>query len=91
MQYYTLIILNFNLNIGIFCNIFQEYNATIEFYWAPFLVESNSDDMSNRNGQSKRIIFAESISKNGDNWKNVDYLIFDTYIWWMTSLLTKVS
>ncbi|WCJ19899.1 TRICHOME BIREFRINGENCE-LIKE 28 [Euphorbia peplus] len=68
----------------------QDYNASIEFYWAPFLVESNSDKIANRNGQSDRIIKAESISKHGDNWKNVDYLVFDTYIWWMTSIYTKV-
>ncbi|KAJ8769460.1 hypothetical protein K2173_002950 [Erythroxylum novogranatense] len=68
----------------------EEYNATIEFYWAPFLVQSNSDSLDGRSGQGDRIIAAESISKHGENWKNVEYLIFDTYIWWMKSIYTKV-
>lgn len=32
----------------------------------------------------------ESIEKHAVNWKNVDYLIFNTYIWWMNTATMKV-
>ncbi|MBA0601164.1 protein trichome birefringence-like 28 isoform X1 [Gossypium raimondii] len=60
----------------------EDYNATMEFYWAPFLVESNVDPPTMRYGTVVPVVKLESISKHGDNWKNVDYLIFNTYIWW---------
>ncbi|OQU87788.1 hypothetical protein SORBI_3003G344200 [Sorghum bicolor] len=66
-----------------------EYNATVEFYWAPFLVESNSDDPKIHSIQH-RIIKADTIGAHADNWRGVDYLVFNTYIWWMNTLDMKV-
>ncbi|KAK1571485.1 hypothetical protein Q3G72_018007 [Acer saccharum] len=63
----------------------QDYNATLEFYWAPYLVESSAGDTSRPligNHKSEPVVVPESISEHGQHWKGVDYLIFDTYAWW---------
>ncbi|KAL8137385.1 hypothetical protein V2J09_003386 [Rumex salicifolius] len=67
----------------------KEYNATIEFYWAPFLLESNSDNaVSHR--ISDRMVRKGSIDTHGKHWKGADVIVFNTYLWWMTGLKMKV-
>nr|XP_010921533.1 protein trichome birefringence-like 33 isoform X2 [Elaeis guineensis] len=67
----------------------KDYNATIEFYWAPFLLESNSDNAVVHR-ISDRIVREGSIDKHGQNWKGVDIMVFNTYLWWMTGLKMKI-
>ncbi|KAG6482856.1 protein trichome birefringence-like 33 [Zingiber officinale] len=67
----------------------KDYNATIEFYWAPFLLESNSDDAVIHR-MKDRIVREGSIDKHGQHWKGADVLVFNTYLWWMTGLTMKI-
>ncbi|XP_012465388.1 protein trichome birefringence-like 33 [Gossypium raimondii] len=67
----------------------KDYNASIEFYWAPFLLESNSDNAVVHR-VSDRIVRRGSINKHGKHWKGVDILVFNTYLWWMTGLDIKI-
>ncbi|THF94647.1 hypothetical protein TEA_029798 [Camellia sinensis var. sinensis] len=59
----------------------KEYNASIDFYWAPLLVESNSDDLINHRIPDQ-IVRVQAIEKHARYWTNADILVFNSYIWW---------
>ncbi|KAI4318962.1 hypothetical protein MLD38_032614 [Melastoma candidum] len=67
----------------------SEYNATVEFYWAPMLVESNSDN-PRLHRLPERVIRVKAIEKHATRWTDADFLVFDSYLWWRTTPLITV-
>lgn len=67
--------------------LMKEYNATIDFYWEPLLVESNCDDPVDHHVRD-RIIRVQSIEKHARHWTDADMLVFNSFMWWMSPNMT---
>lgn len=54
----------------------QDFEASIEFFWAPLLVELKEDS------ENRRVLHLDSIEGNAMHWRGVDVLVFDSAHWW---------
>ncbi|KAJ0976735.1 hypothetical protein J5N97_012209 [Dioscorea zingiberensis] len=54
----------------------MDYEASIEFSWAPLLVELEEGV------GKKRVVRLDSIEENAKYWRGVDILVFDSAHWW---------
>ncbi|XP_072970279.1 protein trichome birefringence-like 36 isoform X1 [Typha angustifolia] len=57
----------------------MDFEASIEFSWAPLLVELKDE------GENKRVLYLDSIEENAKYWRGVDVLVFDSAHWWTHS------
>ncbi|XP_057467253.1 protein trichome birefringence-like 35 [Actinidia eriantha] len=60
---------------------YRNTTATIEFLWAPLLVESNSDDPVNHI-LDERIMHPDLVLRHASLWEHANILVFNTYLWW---------
>lgn len=56
-----------------------DFETSIEFCWAPFLVELKKEP------GGKRILHLDLIEENAKYWRGVDVLVFDSAHWWTHS------
>lgn len=56
-----------------------DYETSIEFCWAPFLVELRKET------GNKRILHLDLIEENAKYWRGIDVLVFDSAHWWTHS------
>ncbi|CAK9316966.1 unnamed protein product [Citrullus colocynthis] len=56
-----------------------DFETSIEFSWAPLLVELN------KGAANKRVLQLDKIEKNAKYWTGVDILVFDSAHWWTHS------
>ncbi|XP_042474895.1 protein trichome birefringence-like 36 [Macadamia integrifolia] len=54
-----------------------DFETSIEFCWAPFLVELKREGPLN-----KRILHLDKIEENARFWRGVDIIVFDSAHWW---------
>ena len=67
----------------------KNYDATIEFYWAPMLAESNSDDAVVHRVDD-RVIRGEPMDKHSRFWQGAHILVFNSYLWWTAGDKIKI-
>lgn len=65
----------------------QDYNFTIEFFVAPFLVQQW--DFKDQNGATKETLRLDLMVRDSDHFKYADVVVFNTGHWWTHEKTSK--
>ncbi|XP_047336242.1 protein trichome birefringence-like [Impatiens glandulifera] len=67
--------------------VFKDYNCTVEFFVAPFLVQEW--EFSEKNGSKKETLRLDIIGRSADGYKNANIIVFNTGHWWTHDKTSK--
>ncbi|KAL9233034.1 hypothetical protein vseg_008077 [Gypsophila vaccaria] len=67
--------------------VFKDYNCTVEFFVSPFLVRQW--EVKDKNGTTKETLRLDLMVSDADQYKNADYLVFNTGHWWTHDKTSK--
>ncbi|XP_047326089.1 protein trichome birefringence-like 1 [Impatiens glandulifera] len=67
--------------------VFKDYNCTVEFFVAPFLVQEW--EFSEKNGSKKETLRLDIIGRSADGYKSANIIVFNTGHWWTHDKTSK--
>ncbi|KAH9605041.1 hypothetical protein KSS87_007984 [Heliosperma pusillum] len=67
--------------------VFKDYNCTVEFFVAPFLVKQW--EVKDKNGATQETLRLDLMVSDADQYKNADYIVFNTGHWWTHDKTSK--
>ncbi|KAL8236567.1 hypothetical protein R6Q59_017648 [Mikania micrantha] len=67
--------------------VFKDYNCTVEFFVAPFLVQEW--ETKDKNGTKMETLRLDLISNSADQYKTADFVVFNTGHWWTHDKTSK--
>ncbi|XP_062112181.1 protein trichome birefringence [Humulus lupulus] len=67
--------------------VFKDYDCTVEFFVAPFLVQEW--EMKNKNGTKRETLRLDLVGKSFEHFKTADIIVFNTGHWWTHDKTSK--